>query len=188
MDGGDPARGRDHRFEVGARRHARIIARAGLVRQMRLERLVNKYEEKSPAPAPSGRTDVQSKSRAVIGAAIAAETIELLRRRRHRVTKGYRYTFLVLAGAMAITGVALASDTTNAWWIALDHVGVALTVGSVVQVFLHFLEEGRSQAEYRLENLRNQLELLSSVYNMNQAPEPQLYERTLKLLDEAQIE
>lgn len=88
---------------------------------------------------------------------------------------------------MLIGGLVLAGNTPNVWRFA-DHIGTTVALITIGQILIRHFENVKSEAEYQLELLRNQLEMLGSVYRSKQMPEPKLYERTLALLDEARVE
>jgi len=156
---------------------------------LRLERMVTKYAQpEMPEEKPAvRRTDPSNTSASFVGVSRAVETVERIRRRRHRSTIGYRYTSFGLYGAMLIGGLVLAGNTPNVWRFA-DHIGTTVALITIGQILIRHFENVKSEAEYQLELLRNQLEMLGSVYRSKQMPEPKLYERTLALLDEARVE
>jgi hypothetical protein len=162
---------------------------------LRLASLVSKHQRERTPPR-SYRFDAPPNLVADAGRlTLLTEALNSLRRERHRSIISYASAFLVLDWALVAGGIGLffsdllVREIRSLQPLIEEHfaVGTLVTFLALGQMFVRQFEKNNTEADHQLELLQNQLEVLSTMYKSKQTPLPQVYERTLKMLDAAGI-
>ena len=187
---GTPAVLRDQGLFIGYESRLRQLQEELL--SLRLASFLSKHQRGDKIEATGNA--LESRSAALLTDAsrisLATEAVDLMRRKQHRVIVSYRYAFFLLGAAVVLGAMSFLAGVSILG--AIDRLnttaaGVALAVLAVGQLLVRQLEETKTQSEHNLALLSNQLEFLGSLYKSHQSPMPQVYERALKLLDQARI-
>jgi len=118
------------------------------------------------------------------------EAVDSLRRKRHRRIVSYGSAFWVLDWTLVAGGIGLLASEMRSLQPVMEHlavIGALMAFLALGQMFVRQSERTITEADHQLELLRNQLEVLGTMYRSKQTPVSQVYERTLKMLDEAGI-